>query len=424
MKNFLKFFLLNKSRFYFNLSFLNILKKILFYIMNTKNNYQEIVSKKFQIYFPNSNIFFFNHGRGGFFSLLKCFKNRSRKKVLINSLTLFEMVNMIIYAEHEPIFVDNKKHSFETNTIELIEKYKDEIGFVVITHLNGLNKEIFEVKEKIDEINESRDKIDKIFLVEDVAVSFGAKYNNIFCGSIGDFSILSFNIMKNITSLTGGALVDNTRSINSNEVNKDLVNISLFDISKKIFFVFLLKFLNSKIIFPYFFIIIKISQKNNYNFFLRKYRTDFHTYTAKKIPLDFMKNLSNFQLFLLVDQLNSIEKNNDIRIKNSLYCYDKLKNNENLIFPQINFNQENIFIEFLIICKQIEYKKYIFLKSLSQYIDIKNFYYTNCDSEKTFLKYKKSSCLNAKYISENIIMIPVNIDQKKKDLDKIIDIIK
>ena len=135
-------------------------------------------------------------------------------------------------------------------------------------------------------------------------------------------------------------------------------------------------------------------------------------------------HLSNFQLFLLVDQLNSIEKNNDIRIKNSLYCYDKLKNNENLIFPQINFNQENIFIEFPIICKQIEYKKYIFLKSLSQYIDIKNFYYTNCDSEKTFLKYKKSSCLNAKYISENIIMIPVNIGQKKKDLDKIIDIIK
>ena len=123
-------------------------------------------------------------------------------------------------------------------------------------------------------------------------------------------------------------------------------------------------------------------------------------------------------------KINSIEKNNDIRIKNALYCYDKLKNNENLIFPQINFNHENIFIEFPIICKEIEYKKYIFLKSLSQYIDIKNFYYTNCDSEKTFLKYKKSSCLNAKYISENIIMIPVNIDQKKKDLDKIIDIIK
>ena len=41
---------------------------------------------------------------------------------------------------------------------------------------------------------------------------------------------------------------------------------------------------------------------------------------------------------------------------------------------------------------------------MSQYIDIKNFYYTNCDSEKTFLKYKKSSCLNAKYISENIII--------------------
>ena len=39
-------------------------------------------------------------------------------------------------------------------------------------------------------------------------------------------------------------------------------------------------------------------------------------------------------------------KFDNIRIENSLYFYEQLKNNDKLIFPQINFNQENIFIEF------------------------------------------------------------------------------
>ena len=32
-----------------------------------------------------------------------------KKKVLINSLTLFEMINMVIYADYQPVFIDNKK---------------------------------------------------------------------------------------------------------------------------------------------------------------------------------------------------------------------------------------------------------------------------------------------------------------------------
>ena len=148
MINLIKIFFNNKSRFYFNLTFLEIIEKFFFYVKNYKTNYSNIFDNKLKFFFPNSNKFFFNHGRGGFFALLKYFKNRSRKKVLINSFTLFEMVNMIIYAGYEPIFVDNKKNDFATNTIELIEKHKKEISIVVVTHLNGFNNEIFKIKKK------------------------------------------------------------------------------------------------------------------------------------------------------------------------------------------------------------------------------------------------------------------------------------
>ena len=39
--------------------------------------------------------------------------------------------------------------------------------------------------------------------------NLGAKKNSFYAGSIGDYAILSFNIMKNVTTLTGGALIDN-----------------------------------------------------------------------------------------------------------------------------------------------------------------------------------------------------------------------
>ena len=422
MKNFLKSFFYNKSRFYFNISFIHLLNKIAKYIINRQVDYKNILTKKLQKYFTDPNIFFFNHGRGGFYFLLMHFKNQSKRKVLINSLTLFEMVNMIVYAGYEPVFIDNKKNSFETNTLHLIDKFSDELSFVVVTHLNGINKEIFDIKDKIEEINKTRDKNNKIYIVEDVAVSLGARFKGVYSGSIGDFSILSFNIMKNITSLTGGALIDNHKILNICNFAKKKLRVSSLDIIKKISFVVLLQFLNSRLIFPFFFVFIRFAQKKNFSFFLRKYRTDFQTYTLSKIPTDFTKDLSNFQMYLLIDQLEEINKKNTLRINNSLNYYDSLKGNDKLIFPQINFNHENIFLEFPIICKEKKYKDYIFQKSLNNYVDIKNYYYKNCENEKSYEIYKLSSSINSKYISENIIMLPNNINYTSNDFKRIINL--
>ena len=384
-------------------------------------DFKEIVSKKFKKFFPNSRIFYFDYGRGAFYSLLKYFYPKSKKKILINSLTLFEMVNMIIYAGFEPIFVDNKKNSFETNTCDLLEKHFAEIRFVVVTHLNGFNKEIFKIKKKIDEINKKLGD-EKIFLVEDVAVSFGAKSENLYCGSIGDFSILSFNIMKNITSLTGGALIDNHNLIYDKSKLHDKLKVSTIDLFKKILFVFMIQFFNSKLIFPFFFKFVKRAHKKNYKFFFKKYRTDFEVSIKSQIPIIFLKNISNFQLFLLKDQFEKIKLNNNIRIKNSLYIYENLKNNKNLIFPQIDFNENNIFIEFPVLCKSREFKNYIFNQSLKKNVDIKNYYYKDCSSENVYSRFKNNVCSNSNFISKNILMLPVNINQAKKDLDRVINL--
>ena len=101
----------------------------------------------------------------------------------------------------------------------------------------------------------------------------GAHIDGQRVGTFGDFSFLSFNIMKNITSYTGGVLLDNQKTIEFD--NFKYRKSSKIYILKKAIFVFFIQLLNTKLIFPLFFKFIKFSYKYSFNFFLKKYRTDF-----------------------------------------------------------------------------------------------------------------------------------------------------
>ena len=70
-------------------------------------------------------------------------------------------------------------------------------------------------------------------------MSLGAKINKIF-EFFSDFSFLSFNIMKNITSYTGGLLIDNVK-IQSQINNNRYIQQNKFNIFKKIIFVIIIQ---------------------------------------------------------------------------------------------------------------------------------------------------------------------------------------
>ena len=97
VKNFFK----SKSRFYFNINYLDCFLAIvdLLFLNQSKKKYEKKLIKNLNYFYPNSKKYFFSHGRSGFYFLLMNLKNQTKKrKIIINSLTLFEMVNMIIYA--------------------------------------------------------------------------------------------------------------------------------------------------------------------------------------------------------------------------------------------------------------------------------------------------------------------------------------
>jgi len=408
------------SRFCFNISIKENLKNIIKILFFRKNNFEPDLKNEMSKIYDNSNFYFFDYGRTAFFEILYDIKKKTKKrKILINSLTLFEVVNIIIYSGFIPVFIDNKENTFQTE-IDLNNFKSDlnEIAGIVVTHLNGVNNNIIQLQKQIESHNGGSDKI---YLIEDCAVAMGAQIDGKKVGTFGDFSFLSFNIMKNITSYTGGALIDNQKTINFD--NFKYRSLSKIDILKKTIFILIIQLLNTKLIFPLFFKFIKFSYKYSFNFFLKKYRTDFEVKIENSFPSRFCFLMHDFQKKILLDQFKNIKTKQTNRADKSRYYYDSLKKIKNLNFPQNEFDEKNIFLEFPIMCDLKKTKNELFKYLLDKRIDVKNYYYKNCSEEKIYNSYSPI-CLNSKSISENIIMLPVHEKITKDYQQKVVDIIK
>ena len=393
------------SRFCFNISIYENLKNTFSVFFFKDNNYEKRLKEKLSIIYDKSEFYFFDYGRTAFYEILNHIKTKTNKrKVLVNSLTLFEIINVIIYSGFEPVFIDIKKNSFQTSVdLKDYDIEIDNIAVVVITHLNGINENIINIKKQIEDHNRNKDKI---YLVEDCAVSLGAEIQAHKVGTFGDYSFLSFNIMKNITCYTGGALIDNIKNISSIDKLK-YKELSKIDILKKNLFIIVVQLLNSRFLFPIFFRFIKYSYKNSFNFFLKKYRTDFEVKIENHFPSKFAFLMHPFQKKILLTQLDDIEEKQLSRINKSRIYYENLKDIDDINFPQDVFDIKNIFLDFPILCKTTNIKENLFNHLMENKIDIKNYYYKNCVEEKI---YNSASipCPNSMLVSRNILMLPVH----------------
>jgi len=407
------------SRFRFNISFYESFKNFLkLFTFSNSENFEKDLKRELSKIYQDSNFFFFDHGRTALYEILSQIKQKTNKrKILVNSFTLFEIINVIIYCGFTPVFIDTKENSFETDVdLNKLNKNLIDIAAILITHLNGANLNIVDLKKQIDDHNKLNEKI---YLIEDCAVALGAKIKEKDVGTFGDYSFLSFNIMKNVTSYTGGALIDYKKGISklSEQYYKTPNKLEIF---KKIFFIFTIQLLNTRILFPLFFIIIKIAHKYSINFFLKKYRTDFVVTKEKKFPHKFSYFMHPFQKKLLLPQFEDFKKKQFSRINKSEYYFTHLKKIKNLQFPQNEFTEKNIFLDFPIICDTLSAKEKLFNYLIEKKVDIKSYYYKNCAEENIYIP-NNNTCLHSSKIAKNILMLPVHQDINQIHQDKIIN---
>lgn len=148
----------------------------------------------------NVEVFAFSSGRGALAACLKACGTGSDDKVVLSSYTCLAVPTAVIANNASPIYCDVENLDFNVNPDIIISKCKSEhVKAVVVQHTMGCASDVSSVMEFC--------RPQKIFVIEDCALSIGSADRGRKLGTVGDATIFSMELSKTISTGWGGILV-------------------------------------------------------------------------------------------------------------------------------------------------------------------------------------------------------------------------
>ena len=128
------------------------------------------------------------------------------------------MINVAKILNFKIIYIDIEKISSSMSVDQIIKKISHKTAAILLTNMFNSIEHSLEIKK----ICNKRD----VTLIEDNAIYFDNFYksNNLkkYSGSIGDISISSFGMMKNLSCLYGGSISTNSSGLN--DFSNNIIN--------------------------------------------------------------------------------------------------------------------------------------------------------------------------------------------------------
>lgn len=123
------------------------------------------------------------------------------RDVIVPNVSFSATVNSVVMSGHNPRFVDtDHKGLIDLSTVDY--NFKEEnIGAIMYVNLFGNVVDYDKFRVMTEFFGED------LYIVEDAAQSFGAKYRDIPSGKMGDVSVLSFDPTKNLPNYGSGGMV-------------------------------------------------------------------------------------------------------------------------------------------------------------------------------------------------------------------------
>ena len=137
-------------------------------------------------------------------------------EVLCQSFTFSATANPILYQGAIPVFIDSEKETWNLCPDLLEEAILDRLAkgikpkAIIAVHLYGMPYNVTRIKELSLKY--------EIPIIEDSAEALGSEFNGRKCGTFGDYSILSFNGNKIITTSGGGALITKNNELKNEAI--------------------------------------------------------------------------------------------------------------------------------------------------------------------------------------------------------------
>ncbi len=395
-----------KTRIYTNFKIKNIIHFFTSVLFKKKNFCLEV-----RKYLKSENINLTSQGRVALYDIVKLIISKTGKRnFFIAPYTLPEVIFAIRYAGGCVKYIDINVETGLINDEILFNNIDNDTAAVIITHLYSSKENINKFIEKFN---------NKILIIEDAAINFGAKINDRNLGTLGDFGFFSFNLVKNLNTLNGGAIyIKDTNTFNNYLTNRQVANFPVKDTLNLFLTVLIIKLFFNNFSYQLSHYILNFVYKNKIKLVLKKiYPVLFHKFHSE-VPKNYSYDFNWLMNDIAINNLKDIDIDFETRIIKSK-LYKKYLSDASVI--KINFHsKENALLEYPIILKKIDNIHMHNILMEKGYDVRKIWYINNSKYEKNFDKNDFQETIN---LEKKIFCLPLHKNINEKDIKNISEII-
>ncbi len=207
--NFVDLGLINKK---YKSRYLNLINKIYDNSSFIKSKYNLTLEKQICKTFKCKYSLCVNSGTDALIIAIKSLGLKNGDEILTTSNTWISSAYAISLNNCKPVFVDINEKYLQMDETLLKKKLTKKTKAIMVTHLYGN-------PSRIDYICNFAKK-HKLFIIEDIAQSQLASFKNKIVGNFGDIACMSFYPSKNIGAAgDGGAIISNSKKLINKSIN-------------------------------------------------------------------------------------------------------------------------------------------------------------------------------------------------------------
>ncbi len=160
--------------------------------------------------FENRFGIMFQHGRSGLYTFFKSLEIENLE-IICPAYTCVVVPHAVVLSGNVPVFVDCEPGSPNMSIDEIQNSITEKTKAIIVTHLFGYPMDVVRIKQLVKEAEKKFQH--KIYIIQDVAHSFGVKWKGELVTKFGDVSLFGLNISKTITTVFGGMITCNDEGI-------------------------------------------------------------------------------------------------------------------------------------------------------------------------------------------------------------------
>jgi dTDP-4-amino-4,6-dideoxygalactose transaminase len=366
----------------------------------TDKGHQEKVENQLKENTDSSFALSVNQGRVGIYAAIKAAIEASGKKeVILSPYTLFEVVNMVIYAGGKPIFVDTLPNSTFVSASSIESLISDNTAAILLTHYHMPVPDTLVIADLA--------KNHGVYLVEDAAVSFAATLDGKAIGTFGDVGCYSFGLFKVINGFYGGAIISDNKDmiIRIKDILSTFKPESRRRLLSRVFYGLALDVMTHPLIFNIItFPMIRYGFRSKNQFIVKFTRADTILKIDSSYPEFLQKLPSETQSQVVLPWILKSEDERKLRENRARRYIEALGDIEELVIPEMPAKGVcGSWTEFPIVYKN---RESLYAHFLLEGRDVRYYYYRNCANLEIFNLYKKD-CPNANNLMLNTLMLPL-----------------